>query len=218
MAIYQTIEYPSDQKATDTEKARALLTGMGAVLSDDFECVGMPHVSFGDHLQNNDAPFDLTPFKGRLVLGGKLICADIFHVPGGQTRITINRWGEGPEQAGKLVVGKSDINCLSVVTYAGVTIGDNVHFDPRVTIMDSPGHPTDRRLPDIPENKKMAPVTIEDDAWIGYASTILPGVTIGKGAVVKPGSVVMWSVPPGGVVGGNPAKAMKIYKKHFQSQ
>lgn len=53
------------------------------------------------------------------------------------------------------------------------------------------------------------PIVIEDDAWIGYDSTILSGVKIGQGAVVAAGSVVTKDVAPYSIVGGNPAKFIK---------
>lgn len=49
-------------------------------------------------------------------------------------------------------------------------------------------------------------VTIEEDVYVGACSVILPGVTLGRGAVVVAGSVVTVSVPPMTVVQGNPAK------------
>lgn len=53
---------------------------------------------------------------------------------------------------------------------------------------------------------KGSKVTIEDYVWICSRATILPGVTIGKGAVVAAGAVVTHDVPPMTVVGGVPAK------------
>jgi acetyltransferase-like isoleucine patch superfamily enzyme len=47
---------------------------------------------------------------------------------------------------------------------------------------------------------------VGDDVWIGWNATILKGVTIGAGAVVEPGAVVTRDVPPGAIVGGNPAR------------
>lgn len=50
---------------------------------------------------------------------------------------------------------------------------------------------------------------IGDGVWIGMRSLILPGITIGEGAVVAAGSIVTTDVPPYAVVGGNPAKVIK---------
>jgi acetyltransferase-like isoleucine patch superfamily enzyme/glycosyltransferase involved in cell wall biosynthesis len=52
-------------------------------------------------------------------------------------------------------------------------------------------------------------ITVGDDVWIGYSSTILSGVTIGQGAVIAAGSMVTRDVPPYAIVGGNPAKVLK---------
>jgi acetyltransferase-like isoleucine patch superfamily enzyme len=49
-------------------------------------------------------------------------------------------------------------------------------------------------------------ITIDDDVFIGPGAIVLPGVSIGKGAVVTAGSVVSTSVPPMTVVQGNPAR------------
>jgi acetyltransferase-like isoleucine patch superfamily enzyme len=51
-----------------------------------------------------------------------------------------------------------------------------------------------------------APIVIEDHAWIATDAMILKGVTIGRGAVVAAGAVVVKNVRPFSVVGGNPAK------------
>jgi len=63
---------------------------------------------------------------------------------------------------------------------------------------------------------KLAPIIIDDNAWIATNSTIMPGVTIGKGAVVAAGSVVTKSVPPYSVVAGNPAKEIKKRSKDIR--
>jgi acetyltransferase-like isoleucine patch superfamily enzyme len=55
----------------------------------------------------------------------------------------------------------------------------------------------------------VAPVVIEDDAWITIGAIILPGVTVGKGSIVAAGSVVTSDVPPYTLVGGNPARVIK---------
>lgn len=53
-------------------------------------------------------------------------------------------------------------------------------------------------------------VVIEDDVWIGAQSVIMPGVTVGKGAVVGAGSVVTKDVAPYSIVLGIPAKHYKF--------
>lgn len=49
-------------------------------------------------------------------------------------------------------------------------------------------------------------VVLEDYCWIGMRSLVLPGVTVGKGAIVAAGSVVTRDVEPYTIVGGNPAR------------
>lgn len=55
-------------------------------------------------------------------------------------------------------------------------------------------------------------ITIEDDVWIGSHCVILPGVTIGKGAIIGAGSIVTRDVKPNSIVVGNPAKHVKFRK------
>ena len=54
-----------------------------------------------------------------------------------------------------------------------------------------------------------SPIVIEEDVWIGTHVVVLPGVTIGKGAIIAAGSIVNKSVPPYAIWGGVPARAIK---------
>ena len=65
------------------------------------------------------------------------------------------------------------------------------------------------------ENRKnhYAPIKIGSHVWIGSNATILPGVTIGDWAVVAAGAVVTRDVPTMTVVGGVPAKVLKVVKE-----
>lgn len=54
-----------------------------------------------------------------------------------------------------------------------------------------------------------APITIEDDVWIGFQAIILAGVTIGKGSIIGAGAVVTKNVEPYSIVGGVPAKLIR---------
>lgn len=55
-----------------------------------------------------------------------------------------------------------------------------------------------------------APIKIGRRVWIGAHATVLPGVTIGDNAVIAAGAVVTKDVPANAVVGGVPAKIIKI--------
>jgi maltose O-acetyltransferase len=52
-------------------------------------------------------------------------------------------------------------------------------------------------------------LTIEDDVWIGARVIALPGIKIGRGAIVGAGSVLTKDVPPFSIVGGNPARVIR---------
>jgi len=82
-----------------------------------------------------------------------------------------------------------------------IRIGSNVGISQEVLILTA-DH--DMNVPEF--TGRIRPVIIEDYAWIGSRATILPGTTIGKGAVVAAGAVVTKDVEAFSVVGGIPAK------------
>ena len=53
------------------------------------------------------------------------------------------------------------------------------------------------------------PIVIEDNVWIGGGAILLPGISIGRNAVVGAGAVVPRSVPANAVVAGNPARVIR---------
>ncbi len=59
-------------------------------------------------------------------------------------------------------------------------------------------------------HKPYEPVIIGDDVWIGIRAIILPGVKIGKGAIIGAGAVVTKDVPEYAIVGGVPARVIKL--------
>lgn len=105
---------------------------------------------------------------------------------------------------------------LLIAARSKIVIGNNVMFGPEVTIrggnhrIDIIGKPMidvrddDKRPEDDPG------VMIDDDVWIGTRAIILAGVTIGRGAVVAAGALVTRDVPPYAIVGGNPAKVIRM--------
>lgn len=70
------------------------------------------------------------------------------------------------------------------------------------------------------ENRKnhYAPIKLGAHVWIGSNVTILQGVTIGDWAVVAAGAVVTKDVPPMAVVGGIPAKVLKVVREDVQQE
>ena len=92
-------------------------------------------------------------------------------------------------------------------------IGKDVMMGPDVCIY-ARNHAFDRT--DVPMNQQgfapEKPVVIEDDVWIGARVIVLPGVHIGTGAVIGAGAIVTKDVPDYAVVGGNPARILKMRK------
>lgn len=101
-------------------------------------------------------------------------------------------------------------------TRAPLTIGKKVIFGPHPTIITG-DHRIDmvgKYIIDVTDEEKGpehdAPVVIEDDVWCGANVTILKGVTIGRGSVVAAGAVVTKSFPPYSIIGGVPAKLLRM--------
>ena len=85
----------------------------------------------------------------------------------------------------------------------GITIKDNVMIAANAQIISNNHDPYDLQI------LLCKPVVLEEGAWIGAGATILPGVRVGKHAIVGAMSVVTKDVPDYGVVVGNPAKIVK---------
>ena len=103
-----------------------------------------------------------------------------------------------------LRVGKNVQHCCMSTFFdrCGITIGDNTFIAPKVNLItiNHPADPTKRNC------TYGAPITIGRNVWIGIASTVLPGVTIGDNSIVGANSVVTHDVPPNTIVAGSPAR------------
>lgn len=101
----------------------------------------------------------------------------------------------------------ANYDCI-ILDAAPVTIGKNCLLAPRVGLYTAT-HPIDvvERTNGIEYGK---PITIGDNCWIGGNAIINPGVTLGNNVVVASGSVVTKSFGDNVVIGGNPARILKI--------
>jgi acetyltransferase-like isoleucine patch superfamily enzyme len=83
--------------------------------------------------------------------------------------------------------------------YAGIRLGEGTMVGPKATFITN-GHPVD------PAERKLyltgAPIDVAENVWIGAGATILPGVSIGRDAVIAAGAVVADDVPAASLVVG----------------
>ncbi|MFY1597305.1 DapH/DapD/GlmU-related protein [Micromonospora sp. WMMD737] len=98
-------------------------------------------------------------------------------------------------------------NC-TFLDYAGIRLGQGVMVGPKATFI-TVGHPVD------PEERRGwlsgGPIDVAENVWIGAGATILPGVSIGRDAVVAAGAVVAEDVPPASLVTGGKATVYRLW-------
>lgn len=88
-----------------------------------------------------------------------------------------------------------------------LNVGDRVAIAERVTLVISSRPNFSRISPYVPT--AYGPIIIEDDAWLGTGAIVMPNITIGRGAVVGAGALVLRDVKPFTIVAGMPAKPIK---------
>ena len=127
----------------------------------------------------------------------------------------------GPQ--GRIRIG--DFSCIHGAWFicdSEISVGDYALISWNVVFMDSYGVSTDpaerrkqlealafddrRRMP---RGALAKPIRIGRNVWIGFDCVVLPGVTIGDGAIVGARSVVTEDVPPFTIVAGNPARVIR---------
>lgn len=161
---------------------------------------------FARHLPASDSPYSLGAKRIR-----RALCKIIFEVTGEDFNIEHGAFfGSGKD----IFIGSRSGLGLNCRVQGPLNIGNNVMMGPDVIIYTG-NHRFDRLdVPMIQQgNTEPRAVVIEDDVWIAARAIILPGITVGKGAVVAAGAVVTKDVAPYTVVGGVPARLIKSRNK-----
>ncbi|MDD4689387.1 MAG: acyltransferase [Eubacteriales bacterium] len=161
------------------------------------------YVSFAKYLPKSNS---------RISLGAKKIRGGIARgmIKYAGNNINIQR---GADFAMDLCIGDNSGIGVNCVISKGVAIGNDVMMGPECIIYTRNHNFENVNIPMREQGyKEIEPVTIGSDVWIGSRVTILPGVTIGNGCIIGASAVVTKDVPDYAVVGGNPAKILKMRK------
>ena len=115
---------------------------------------------------------------------------------------------------GHITIGaRCSINAYTVIYgHGNTTIGNDVLIAGHCMIIPSQHNFMSRDVPIRLQGNTSKGITIEDDVWIGHAAIILPGIHIGKGAIIAAGSVVTKNIPAGATAVGIPARIIKSLK------
>lgn len=98
-----------------------------------------------------------------------------------------------------------NFGCLFDGRHYPIRTGADVSIGPEAAVLTLGHDPQSSEFGDLG-----GAVTIGDRAWIAYRAIVLPGITIGEGAVVGAGAVVTKDVEPYTIVAGNPAQVIKM--------
>ena len=144
------------------------------------------------------------------IFGPQNIYLDDFTYIGKSSQLVANE--------GYIRIGKRCHLYSWIVGHGGVEIGNYVAAGKSTILSCTDSHQGGYRMsgpmiPDEQRNPRYGKVTIEDDAFIGQWTVIMPGVTIGEGAIVAANSLVVKDVEPWTVVMGNPARAVQKREK-----
>ncbi|MGH2479248.1 MAG: acyltransferase [Ktedonobacteraceae bacterium] len=153
-----------------------------------------------NHLISHIPSYTLRRAWYRRVLGWR-IGSDVFILMGQYVQMA------GARSSGqKVFIGKGTVinyGCL-LYTTGGLIIGEHVSISAGTWLVTGSHDISDPLFPAF-----YKPIVIGDHVWIGMRATILPGVTIGEGAIVMAGAMVTHDVPPSAIVGGVPARVIK---------
>ncbi len=168
------------------------------------------YYGFARHLPSSAVPYRLfaRPLRG-------LLCRGMFKSCGKKVNI---EHGAFFASGRELELGDNSGLGLDCRVTGPVSIGRDVMMGPNVMIVTQNHETADTSIPMRLQTAPKFKVTIGDDVWIGANVLILPGVTVGSGAILAAGAVVTKDVPPYAVVGGNPARVLKMRKEEHGNE
>jgi maltose O-acetyltransferase len=162
------------------------------------------YYSFAQHLP---ASYRFQPLGKLAKMCRAIACKRLFRACG--QRVNVER-GANFYTGWEIEIGDDSSLGIGCIVPYDLKVGKDVMMGPYVIIVGE-NHKSDRR--DLPMRlqgyHQYPPVRIEDDVWIGARVIILPGLRIGKGAIIGAGAVVTKDVPPYAICAGNPARVIK---------
>ena len=183
-------------------------------IENDWYAKPLPGNIFLDEMAYPDTAYSFASFYSEKPVGFSLGYAS-----GNYGHGTFTTGKNGEIHIGKFVV----LQCTRIIANQSVSIGDHCMFSWGVVITDSWVNPETfapsirrRMLEDVAasdnrhlEFTKPEPVRIEENVWVGFEAIILPGVHIGKGAVIGCKTLVSEDIPEYAVVVGNPSRIIR---------
>jgi acetyltransferase-like isoleucine patch superfamily enzyme len=158
-------------------------------------------------------------WRGRLRTDGLcFVCPGVKFEIGKQATVTLGRWswiGHGCKvrvHEGELIIGAKSVlgqEC-TISSFQHVAIGRECIIADRVMMIDFDHGMVEVERPIRAQGIYKRDVEIGHNVWIGYGACVLRGVTVGDNAVIGTSSVVTSDVPANAVVGGAPAKLIRM--------
>ena len=140
-----------------------------------------PNINVGDYTYYDD-PIDSEGFERNV----------LYHYPFMNDKLTIGKFCAIARDV-KFIMNGANHKIDAITTYPFLIFGNG----------------WERVTPKIEDLPYKGDTVIGNDVWIGYDSLIMPGITIGDGAIIAAGSVVAKDIAPYSIVGGNPAKEIR---------
>lgn len=173
-------------------------------------------ICFGQNIQVYNKVY-LTGKRGQIIIG------DDFHLTSGDCINPLCRNIRGcihtDKSSSTIVIGNHvGMSSPCIWIHDRLTIGNHVNIGGNCIIMDTDVHQMDyvarrgekvENADDANTKVQSAPVTIEDDVWIGANCIVLKGVTIGTRSIIGAGSVVTKDIPADCIAAGNPCRIIR---------